>query len=277
MGHGRDGRECGRDPEPLAGVGVPGPIRSPSIGVSPSGGDLYVVYASDPAGTDAADVFFKRSTNGGSTWSPPVRLNDDVETNAHQFFPWLAVGPDGVVHVVWYDTRSVYDGPTNAEINLFYTSSSDGGDTWSANKRVSAQGFVPNSGDQFGGAFIGDYNGIAATTAAAHPVWTGYRGQDQDIFYATISQVPNDPLTSRSTTNTGLAMLDAALDDPAVIEAVAKGTVTALTASPAITPADFKVAFVGDSGAGSDFREVLHAHPRRGDRHGHAPGGPRLQ
>ena len=40
---------------------------------------------------------------------------------------------------------------------------------------------------------------------------------------------------------------------------MAKGTVTAqtLTASPAITPADFKVAFVGDSGAGSNFREVL--------------------
>ena len=180
-----------------------------------------------------------------------------METNAHQFFPWLAVGPDGVIHVVWYDTRGVGGSATNGEINLFYTSSSDGGDTWSANERVSAQGFVPNSGDQFGGAFIGDYNGIAATTAAAHPVWTGYRGQDQDIFYATISGVPNDPLTSRSTTNTGLATRDPALDDPAVIEAVAKGAVTALTASPAITPADFKVAFVGDTGAGSDFRRVL--------------------
>ena len=229
----------------------------PSIGASPSGSDLYVVYASDPAGTDAADVFFRRSTNGGSTWSPPLRLNDDVETNAHQFFPWVAVGPDGVIHVVWYDTRGVGGSATNEEINVFYTSSSDGGDTWSANERVSAQGFVPNSGDQFGGGFIGAYNGITATTGTAFPVWTGYRGQDQDIFHATISRVPNDPLTSRSTTNTGLATRDPALDDPAVIEAVAKGTVTALTASPAITPADFKVAFVGDSGAGSDFRRVL--------------------
>ena len=162
-----------------------------------------------------------------------------------------------MIHVVWYDTRGVGGSATNEEINVFYTSSSDGGDTWSANERVSAQGFVPNSGDQFGGGFIGAYNGITATTGTAFPVWTGYRGQDQDIFHATISRVPNDPLTSRSTTNTGLATRDPALDDPAVIEAVAKGTVTALTASPAITPADFKVAFVGDSGAGSDFRRVL--------------------
>ena len=243
-------------PSPLPGWG----FRTnsfPSIGASPSGGDLYVVYASDPAGTDAADVFFRRSTNGGSTWSPPVRLNDGAETNAHQFFPGLAVGPDGVIHVVWYDTRGVGGSATNEEINLFYTSSSDGGDTWSANERVSPRGFVPNSGDQFGGGFIGDYNGIAATPAAAHPVWTGYQGQDQDIFHATISGVPNDPLTSRSTTNTGLATRDPALDDPAVIEAVAKSTVTALTASPAITPAGFKVAFIGDSEAGSDFRNVL--------------------
>ena len=120
-----------------------------------------------------------------------------METNAHQFFPWVAVGPDGVIHVVWYDTRSVDDGPTNAESNLFYTSSSDGGDTWSTtNERVSTLGFVPNLDDQFGGGFIGDYNGITATTGAAHPVWTGYRGQDQDIFHATISGVPNDPPTA---------------------------------------------------------------------------------
>ena len=252
-------------------VGIPSPLPGwgfrtksfPSIGVSPSGGDLYVVYASDPAGTDAADVFFRRSTNGGSTWSLPVRLNDDVETNAHQFFPWVAVGPDGVIHVVWYDTRGVGGSATNEEINLFYTSSSDGGDTWSANERVSAQGFVPNSGDQFGGAFIGDYNGITATTGTAHPVWTGYRGQDQDIFHATISRVPNDPPPADAsgphvgTEDLPINGTALALDDPAVIEAVAKGTVTALTASPAITPADFKVAFVGDTGAGSNFREVL--------------------
>ena len=185
-------------PSPLPGWG----FRTnsfPSIGTFPgaSDDDLYVVFASDPAGAaDAADVFFTRSMDGGSSWSSPVPLNDDGETNAHQFFPWLAVGPNGVIHVVWYDTRSVDAGPTNAEINLFYTSSSDGGGTWSANERVSAQGFVPNSGDQFGGAFIGDYNGIAATNPKAHPVWTGYRGQDQDIFYAAVGGVPNDPPTA---------------------------------------------------------------------------------
>ena len=135
--------------------------------------------------------------------------------------------------------------------------------TWSANERVSDQGFVPNFGDQFGGGFIGDSNGIAASSATAHPVWTGYRGQDQDIFYAPISGVPNDPPTADAggphvgTEDLPISGTALALNDPAVIEAVAKGTVTALAAGPAITPADFKVAFVGDTGAGSDFRRVL--------------------
>ena len=150
-------------------------------------GHIYVVFASDPLGDDAADVFFAKSTDFGGSWAVTGPLNDDGETAAHQFFPWLAVGSDGVIHVVWYDTRAVGVGSANEEINLYYTSSDDGGVTFDDdNTRVSAQGFMPNAGDQFGGGFIGDYNGLAASVDNAHALWTGYRDQDQDIFYATV-------------------------------------------------------------------------------------------
>jgi len=68
-------------------------------------------------------------------------------------------------------------------------------------------------------------------------------------------------LTSGLTSNTGLATRDKALDDPAVIKSVAEGSITAqtlaLAASQAITPPDFKVAFIGDQSTGSDATAVL--------------------
>ena len=35
----------------------------------PVTGELYLVYADNPAGTDKADIFLRRSSDGGATWS----------------------------------------------------------------------------------------------------------------------------------------------------------------------------------------------------------------
>ena len=47
----------------------------PRIDVDQSNGNVYVTYASRPGHGDSGDVFFVRSTNGGATWSSPLRLN----------------------------------------------------------------------------------------------------------------------------------------------------------------------------------------------------------
>src|SRR5262249_14707882 len=53
------------------------------------------------------DVFLRRSTDFGVTWSDRVRIDDDPTTSfATQFLPQVAVDPgDGSVNVIWYDTR----------------------------------------------------------------------------------------------------------------------------------------------------------------------------
>ena len=53
-----------------------------------------------------ADIYFTRSIDGGATWSEPVRINDDpLYNDAHQFFPWMDVAPNGKLYVGWFDSR----------------------------------------------------------------------------------------------------------------------------------------------------------------------------
>ena len=78
----------------------------PQTAVNPSNGDLYVIYPDKPKNqADKADIFFTQSTDGGKTWSNPLRVNDDATTN-DQWEPALAVTPDGShVGIFWYDRR----------------------------------------------------------------------------------------------------------------------------------------------------------------------------
>ncbi len=160
----------------------------PSIAVDaasgPNAGNVYLTYADGRNGD--ADVFFVRSTDGGTTWSPPVRINDDPLGNGKdQWFPWVTVDPtNGDVYVAFYDRR---DDPDNLLLNVYMTRSTDGGQSFEPNIRVttttSDSGFDP----VFGGSFVGDYIGIAASGQIAYPVWTDFRRKNADIFGAIVN------------------------------------------------------------------------------------------
>ncbi len=61
---------------------------------------------SNPAGTDPLDVHFARSTDGGVTLGPWVRVNDDPSApNNWQWFATMSVAPNGRIDAVWNDTR----------------------------------------------------------------------------------------------------------------------------------------------------------------------------
>jgi hypothetical protein len=69
-------------------------------------GHLYLTYE-NWNGSDM-DVKFTQSTNGGRTWSAPVKVNDNVDrpgSPTDQFQPSVAAGPDGAVAVAFYDRR----------------------------------------------------------------------------------------------------------------------------------------------------------------------------
>jgi hypothetical protein len=114
----------------------------------------------------AGDIAFARSTDGGQSWSAPLRLNDDALNNAKdQFFPAITTGRDGTIHVSWLDRR---DDPNNDYYRAYYTQSTDGGQTWSANQAMADTGSDPahvlvSTGTSSEG-FIGDYQGIAVSS-----------------------------------------------------------------------------------------------------------------
>ena len=52
-----------------------------------------------------ADLYFVTSSDGGTTWSPPQRVNE-VPKKAPEALHWMAVSPTGEAHVAWLDLRS---------------------------------------------------------------------------------------------------------------------------------------------------------------------------
>jgi hypothetical protein len=149
--------------------------------VGPSGA-LYLVYA-DPVQGRGFDVLLTKSSNGGATWSAPIRLNDDSGT-ADQFHPTLSVaaGAGGdVVTVSFYDRR---DDPANCLAHVYATRSTNGGATWSANAKLTtaSSNFDGNPNGP------GDYSSSSpfAALAAVFPFFSDHRTADYEIFTAAI-------------------------------------------------------------------------------------------
>jgi len=156
-------------------------VNLPSADANPISGALLVVWNDQALGDP--DVLAIRSFDGGATWSVPVRINDDIGSGA-QWFPWVSYDPAGVAHAVWYDRRN-----DASAIDVYTASSSDDGATWSANTRVTAAGFEPVLPSEGGApAFIGDYNGIAATASWIYPFYQDARRGEQDVY---VSRIPN--------------------------------------------------------------------------------------
>ncbi|MEZ4649484.1 MAG: FlgD immunoglobulin-like domain containing protein [Candidatus Eisenbacteria bacterium] len=156
-------------------------VNLPSAAANPITGDLLVVWNDQFFGNP--DILAVRSTDGGVTWSSPVRVNDDAGTGA-QWFPWVTFDPNGVAHVVWYDRRN-----DPSDIDVYYAKSLDGGATFEANVRVTGSGFPVVLPHDTTLDFIGDYNGIAATATTAYPFYQDSRRGEQDVW---VAQVPND-------------------------------------------------------------------------------------
>ncbi len=92
-------------------------------------GWIYIVTGEKnlaPAGTDP-DVVFHRSTDGGNTWSPGIRVNQDPLNNGKiQYFPAMRVDEAGGINVIYYDDRRT----TSDSAEVFMSRSTDGGTTW---------------------------------------------------------------------------------------------------------------------------------------------------
>ena len=105
------------------------PRFAEDVAVAPDG-TVYV--ASNGMGHN--EVRIRRSTDQGRSFSAPVTvatlLEDHPSAGAR-----IAVGPDGEIHVVWGEVLS--GGPAGNDPTLFYSRSTDGGETFSPRRLLS--------------------------------------------------------------------------------------------------------------------------------------------
>ncbi len=144
----------------------------------PHAGWIYVL-CSVRAGLGPLDVHFIRSTDGGATWSAPVRVNDDpAGTRAFHWFGTMSVSPDGRIDAVWNDTRGQSDSTWSA---LYYSYSLDGGATWSVNEQASPAwkatvGFPKQKK-------IGDYDQMISDVDGADLAYAATFNNEEDVYY----------------------------------------------------------------------------------------------
>jgi hypothetical protein len=135
-----------------------------------------------PGFATGTDVTFVRSTNGGQTFSAPRRINDDPVNHAKwHWFGTLSVAPNRRIDAVWLDTRNAAN---NTNSQLFYSSSVDGGNTWSSNVAIS------NSFNPFLGYpnqnKLGDYITMVSDNVGADVAYAATFNGEEDIYYVHI-------------------------------------------------------------------------------------------
>jgi hypothetical protein len=124
--------------------------------------------------SSGGDVTYQVSRDHGLTWSDAKPLSvasGGAPAPNDQFFPWIDATPSGDFHAIWFDRRR---DPANRNIDTWQATSGNDGSTWKT-FRISTQSWNPDLGFFTSGAFIGDYNGIAASDQVAYPVWTDGR------------------------------------------------------------------------------------------------------
>jgi len=156
----------------------------------PYHGNVYLLCSVERnSSSDPADVMFVRSTNGGSNWSSPVKINDDPGTNAYQWFGTMSVAPNGRIDVVWLDTR---DNSVSNISALYYANSMDGGVTWSQNERLSdffnSHLGWPNQNK------MGDYFDMVSDSNGASLAWAATFNSEQDVYYSYIADTTIIPV-----------------------------------------------------------------------------------
>jgi hypothetical protein len=158
-------------------------------------------------GRDHRDVFVASSADG-STWTTPVRVNDDAP-HFDNWMPEISVTNEADVYLLWYDWRDAPAGRCAGVSHTYLAHSTDAGATWTSlgpvtdvqtywtptpfgpppSVPVTNANLIPNQGD---------YLALLATEEAVYAGWSDGRDGTPDIYSATLQLLADSLQTVRS-------------------------------------------------------------------------------
>lgn len=163
-------------------------LDNPAVAIDRSTDQLHLVYAARGAEREnPSQVFYQTSTDGGDTWTDPVVIGDAGEASGfNRYFPGVSVAPNGRVDVAWHDFRndpfftpgeSGAMGTAEGERwwDVYYTSSSDGGQTWTPDVRVTDRSIDGERGVTFNNNDIRGPIGLGSTDSMVYVAWADTR------------------------------------------------------------------------------------------------------
>ena len=173
-----------RDPETGAAIRDSGFLGQISVGPQ---GQLYVVWQDARFSNGARDaIAFSRSTDGGLTWSLPVRVNADASVQG--LIPSVNARADGTIGVSYFDMRSNTADPATLLTDYWLATSRDGVN-WT-DRRISAA-FDLAVAPVARGLFLGDYMGLVSAGSNFYPLYvrtnSGNLANRNDVFMTPIN------------------------------------------------------------------------------------------
>ena len=159
----------------------------PDIAYNPAQSEIYVVYQTFDGTRFNIDV--SMSLDDGTVWNQtlfPARVNSLPEDSTD---PKIAVDSLGVLHVVWVSDNTLSK-------NIYYASSTNGGQTWSASVRVNDM----STADQVDPSLAVD------TADNLYVSWTDFRNGDADIYMSRLEASGVWSLDSRVDDDGGAAV-----------------------------------------------------------------------
>jgi hypothetical protein len=163
---------------------------TPDIAVDPNSGALYVVWQDSRfSGGAHDDIAFSMSTDGGMTWSTPVKINQTAN-DAAAFTASVDVTADGTVGVTYYDFRNNTPDaglPTDYWFIHCHGTCTDPSN-WS--ETHVAGPFDMETAPVARGYFVGDYEGLTSSGNNFLPFFiqtnTGNTANRTDAFFTSV-------------------------------------------------------------------------------------------
>jgi hypothetical protein len=177
--------------------------RNPHCAVAES--NIYVMWCDERDGNK--ELYYKRSSDGGISWTPDMRLTHDPGASVSVSLAARA----SMIHVAWCDDR-------NGMNELYYKRSTDEGNSWEQDVRLTDDSLASlfpaiaatnnsvhivwtigweiyhirstDNGTTWGGVtrltyapFVSWFSSVALSDSIVHVVWHDQRDGNMDIFY----------------------------------------------------------------------------------------------